>query len=180
MYICICIIIYAYIEIYNQPDESVFVLYVYINSGLATVPWLTNKETYLWEGLILGPAVISCLWLFVCGWPQDILFLPCQHVHWYCIVPVLLSQLFLGDSVPQLTSWSSGSYSLFTLYSACSLSHRGRSWDIDVSIEVGLPVICWSLCCVQCVCVCVVIVSICCKQRLLWCDLATPYTCLGV
>lgn len=91
-----------YAQIYNQPAESVFVLYVDINSGLATVHWLTNKETYLWEGLILVPTVISCLWLLVYGWAPGHFIPPMSAypliLHCSCLVEPAISRRYCSTA----------------------------------------------------------------------------------
>lgn len=50
------------------------------------------------------------------------------------IVPVLFMQPFLGETSSQQTLWSSGCYDLSTPDLWCSISHRLRNCDVDVSM----------------------------------------------
>lgn len=146
LYVCMCIHIYIIYNIFILLLLSTFLLWS-VKGFKADHSDEQPIGVHHQKGLILLLSVLACSSLSKCGalknFPSSMLIcaliLPCSS-----LVYALISRrnCFITD------------FSAFWLWQSfclpqpqCSVSHRRRSYDADVSVGAWIPTLCWSLHC---------------------------------
>lgn len=141
----------AYLSVYTRVCKfsvlSSLLVLVYISFHNLPLCCTDNKQSHSWVGpILLHSNIISCyssLSRFGTQWNS--LSFPINMFIDIATVLTMLTQTFVGATVSQVTSYSSGSYKFSTLFPCSSLSHRHRSYDIDVFLtRARFLAICWS------------------------------------
>ena len=77
------------------------------------------------------------------------LYLSESAVYWFFYCSISFMTQFLRQTVSQHTSWYSSSYKISISSFVIFLSHRYRNCGVEVSTSSEIPIIHWSLHCVQ-------------------------------